>query len=129
MIRRCHDERDPAFHNYGGRGIRVCARWRESFLAFIEDVGRRPSSELTLDRIDNDGNYERDNVRWATRRTQSRNKRGALRAITANGITKPLVVWAEEIGISRQALAQRLKGGWSPERAATAPLDPSMARR
>lgn len=123
MIRRCHDRRDPAFVNYGRRGIRVCRRWRESFAAFMEDVGERPSKDLTIERVDNDRGYEPGNVRWATRREQSRNKRGGLRTLTVGGVTKPLVVWAEEAGISRQLLRNRIdKMGWSPRRAVETPV-------
>lgn len=77
MKNRCGNPSDKAWKNYGGRGIRVCERWRNSYLAFISDVGRRPSPELSIDRINNDGNYEPGNVRWATREQQQANKRRA----------------------------------------------------
>lgn len=130
MIRRCHDEGDPSYHRYGGRGIVVCDRWRESFGSFMEDVGARPDPKLTLDRIDNDGNYEPENVRWATRRQQNLNRKGGGRTLTIGGETKPLVEWADEAGISRQLLRKRIdKMGWSPERAVSTPVNKSMARR
>lgn len=74
MIQRCTNPRNTDFHNYGGRGISVCQEWRDSFELFLNDVGRRPRN-LTLDRIDNNGNYEPGNVRWATKSQQTRNSR------------------------------------------------------
>lgn len=76
MKSRCSDANHPAFANYGGRGIAVCERWRESFDAFLADVGVAPSPDLSLDRYpNNDGNYEPGNVRWATASQQSANQR------------------------------------------------------
>lgn len=76
MIHRCTAENDIGYAKYGGRGIRVCDRWMNSIEDFITDVGPRPSKQHSLDRIDNDGNYEPNNVRWATREQQAENKIG-----------------------------------------------------
>lgn len=74
-IGRCENERNIGYANYGARGVTVCARWRESFSAFLEDMGPRQSRHHSLDRIDTNGNYEPGNCRWATTTTQARNKR------------------------------------------------------
>jgi hypothetical protein len=75
MRARCHDERNKAFKNYGSRGIAVCERWRSSYVNFLADMGRRTSARHSIDRTDNDGNYEPGNCCWATRSEQNRNQR------------------------------------------------------
>ena len=79
MIQRCENPKDPSYKNYGGRGILVCERWNE-FKRFLEDMGERPAG-LTLDRENNDGNYEPKNCRWATRKEQNQNKRNNVKHI------------------------------------------------
>lgn len=77
MRQRCYNSHRRGYKNYGGRGIQVCAEWRHSFSAFLNDVGRRPSADHSLDRINVDGHYEPGNVRWATWLEQCRNRRVA----------------------------------------------------
>lgn len=116
MLTRCYNKTFPFYCYYGGRGITVCDRWRASYLAFIEDVGRRPGPEYTIDRINNNGNYEPGNVRWATRAQQLRN-RSDNRLITANGRTMCLQDWANETGLNESTIHRRLTLGWAPENA------------
>lgn len=75
IIKRCTDPKAKGWPNYGGRGIHICDEWRHSYAAFLADVGRKPSPRHSIDRIDNDGNYEPGNVRWATRSEQNSNQR------------------------------------------------------
>lgn len=77
IIQRCHNPKNPYFSYYGGRGISVCARWRRSFGLFLLDMGRKPNPLLTIERVDNDGNYEKVNCKWATRSEQMLNRRAA----------------------------------------------------
>lgn len=115
MRRRCYSKSNPGYKNYGGRGISVCKRWRESFAAFVEDVGPKPSELHSLDRINNDGNYEPSNVRWATATEQRRNSR-AITTITFGGVTKSLIEWSEELGIPYETIRERVGKGWSAAR-------------
>jgi hypothetical protein len=107
---RCEQPTNHAYKNYGGRGVKVCDRW-SSFAAFYEDMGPRPSNQHSIDRIDNGGNYEPENCRWATHGMQARNRR-VNHFITFGGETKCLADWARSIAISPQHLSGRLRGGW-----------------
>lgn len=75
MIQRCTNPNCKAYYNYGARGITVCSEWRGSFMTFLRDMGNKPSPELTLERVNNDGNYEPSNCKWATRKEQQGNRR------------------------------------------------------
>lgn len=120
MRSRCEVSSHSSFHNYGGRGIRVCRRWH-SFDSFFKDMKDGYSDSLQIDRIDNNGNYEPGNCRWATTKEQASNKR-TTRLITANGTTKPLTDWASDLGLSTNALKERIDdSGWIPELAVTIP--------
>lgn len=112
MIRRCYDPDSVAYKNYGGRGISVCERWLNSVENFYLDMGERPSSKYSLERIDNNGNYEPSNCKWATTKEQSRNRRNN-RVLNCNGIKKCVADFAEEIGVHPDKIHNRLKYGWS----------------
>lgn len=109
---RCHKSSDKSFADYGGRGISVCPQWRESFSQFLADMGPRPSSDHSIERIDNSGNYKPSNCRWATRLEQCRNRR-SNKMLTHNGKTQCMKDWAKELGVRIQLLHSRLKRGWS----------------
>jgi hypothetical protein len=115
MIQRCTNRRHITFGRYGGRGIKVCARWMGSFEAFFEDMGPKPSPSHSLDRYpDRDGNYEPGNVRWATSKEQTRNTR-RNHWITYRGETLSMIEWAERLGMSYHLIRNRLKCGWGVE--------------
>ena len=114
MIQRCNNPDNKHYKNYGGRGIKVYQRWLR-FENFLEDMGEQLKG-LTLDRIDNNGDYCPENCQWSTRTEQQRNKR-TNRLITINGITKCLIGWCEYYGLKYQTVCNRLWRGWTPEEA------------
>ncbi len=121
MNQRCVNPRNKEYHNYGGRGIRVCQRWKQSFAHFLEDIGDPPTDRHQIDRIDNDQGYCQNNCRWVTPKQQQRHRRNN-HLITHGGRTQILVEWAEETGLKRGTIAARLKKGWSAESALTIPV-------
>lgn len=118
MRLRCYDTKNNQYADYGGRGITVCDAWRHDFAAFRDAVGLRPSPTHTLDRRDNNGDYEPGNVRWATRSEQNRNRRNN-RLITWRGETLCMAAWAERVGVDQHVIKIRLRNGWSIEDALT----------
>jgi hypothetical protein len=84
IIQRCTNQNSPAYRNYGGRGISVCSEWRHSFDKFYTDMGKRPSSKHSIDRIENNGNYEPNNCRWTTEKVQQNNKRNNVNRSGSN---------------------------------------------
>ena len=118
MIQRCTNKNSKDYYRYGGRGITVCDRWLSSYTDFITDLGKRPDDTYSLDRINNDGNYCPENCRWATLDEQlsntSRNK-----FYTFNGKSLTIRQWAKELGFKRGLLEDRLRRGWTLEKALT----------
>jgi len=119
MLSRCDNRNDAGYHNYGGRGIAVCERWRD-FRNFLHDLGRKPSAEHTLERTDVDGDYRPDNCRWATHLEQANNTRRNV-WIEARGERKTMSQWARELDASPATIRDRLRRGWLPEEAVTIP--------
>lgn len=120
---RCYNTNYPLYHRYGGRGIRVCDRWNQpgGHLNFIADMGPRPSPAHSLERKDNDGDYEPNNCVWATKAEQALN-RSTNRMLPHDGKTQHLSVWAKQLGMRRSTLEQRLAAGWPIDRALTTPV-------
>lgn len=120
MLRRCTNETASDYPRYGGRGITVCERWR-NFHSFYADMGERPEG-CSLDRIDNDGNYEPGNCRWATWIEQANNKR-TNRVVTYRERQMSVADAARlaGAGVSRESAHSRLKRGWSVEDAVETP--------
>jgi hypothetical protein len=115
-IARCHNPKDPAWKNYGGRGITVCDRWRgkDGFVNFLADVGPRPSPEHSLDRIDNNRGYEPGNVRWATRSEQARNKRNN-KVFMVQGKRVHVGDCVQRSGLHHRTFYELLTKGWTAE--------------
>jgi len=123
---RCFCETDHAFNRYGGRGITVCERWLK-FENFLADMGPCPPG-LTIERIDNNGNYEPGNCRWASYLEQGANTR-RCKFLTFNGETYHVSEWARRLGVSEFLIYHRIRVGWTPERALTVPARPIKKRK
>lgn len=115
MNQRCHNEKQVAFERYGGRSIAVCERWQNSFVTFLEDMGERPEG-MSLDRIDNNGDYCPENCRWATPVEQANNTRKTRRVVVDGEVRLARDV-ARENGVTPQSIGQRINKGWSLEQA------------
>jgi len=119
MHHRCNNPKTKCYHYYGGRGIQVCKRWG-SFKNFLTDMGKRPSSKHSINRIDNDGNYTPKNCRWVLI-TQQANNKSSSRFLKAFGSTLTIAEWARLYSINYLTLYYRIKRGWSIERSLTTP--------
>lgn len=114
MIRRCEKSNRPEYRNYGGRGLAVCKRWRNSFEAFYADMGPRPNPSLSLERVDNDKGYNPSNCIWAPRSAQNRNQRRTRRILFA-GRDYCAVDFAKICGVCDMTVIKALRTGLSPE--------------
>lgn len=127
MLDRCCNPQHKSWKHYGGRGIRVCERWRD-FVAFLADMGPRPSQKHSLDRYpDRSGNYEPGNCRWATRREQATNSSRAHQ-LTHDGRTLTLTEWSEATGLSARRIGRRIELGWPVGAALTTPTNTRSPR-
>lgn len=123
MMRRCLNPASKNWVEYGSRGITVCERW-QTFEMFLADIGQRPTPKHTLERVDNAKGYEPDNCVWATRKTQSRNRR-SVPLVEHDGQKRCVAEWAEITGIHPETIRNRLhRNGWTAERALTTPPRP-----
>lgn len=114
MRARCLNPNASNYPRYGGRGIKICERWTR-FENFLADMGKCPDASFSIERINNDGNYEPGNCRWATRKDQNRNT-SWNRRLTYNGETMPVSAWAEKLNVPAQTILNRLRYGWTVER-------------
>lgn len=115
MRDRCENPNSTPWQYYGGRGITICPQWKK-FETFLEDMGPCPSDKHTIDRLDNDGNYEPGNCQWQTTMKQARNKSNN-RWLTVNGRRMVIADWAQETGLTAQTIRKRLERGLSDEQA------------
>lgn len=127
MIQRCTNPTNKGFHRYGERAIKVCARWRGSFVAFLADMGECPP-KLEIERVNNAGNYEPGNCIWGTQHQQDRNKR-SNHIVTVRGFTGCFFDVATHFGIRASTVDGRLRRGWTLERAFTHPVDTRCWKR
>lgn len=122
MLKRCYNPNESMYHRYGGRGILVCDEWlgADGFQAFAADMGEPSSREMTLDRIDGNGHYCKENCRWATRTEQNRNT-ARNRLVEVDGVSRCLSEWSEISKISEKCIAKRLRRGWPAKEAVFTP--------
>ena len=122
MIQRCHNRKNTNYRAYGERGIFVCPEWRNSFSAFCSDMGERPSADHSIDRVDNDGPYCKENCRWTTRLIQARNTRRTIRI----GDGECALDRSRKLGSRRGLVESRLRSGWPMGDAISRPMIPKF---
>jgi hypothetical protein len=112
MKQRCNYQKHEQFSLYGGRGIKVCKRWNDSFENFFADMGEKPPG-ATIERIDNDGDYTPKNCRWASDAEQARNRRSTI-IVERNGVAKCVKDWCDELGLNADRVYGRIRRGEAP---------------
>jgi hypothetical protein len=128
IISRTTNPNHNAYPWYGGRGIKMCPRWLASFEAFRSDMGIKPSPSHSIDRIDNNGDYEPGNCRWSTKKEQGNNRRDN-RLLTFEGRTQTLSQWARELGIKIATINSRIRYGWPESKILSEPIKVYVKRR
>lgn len=121
MKSRCHNKKNKRYKNYGGRGIVMCDEWKDSFEQFYKDMGPKPSPKHSIDRINNNGNYCKENCKWSTREQQDSNKTNNI-FISHNGITKTITQWSKILNVSVQTLMKRHNNKWDDSKIIEAPV-------
>jgi hypothetical protein len=121
IIRRCNDPKQRGYKNYGGRGIKVCQRWMDSFEDFLADMGPRPEGKFSIERKEVDGDYEPNNCIWLPLKDQGRNRRNSV-FVTIGGDKVLLIDLCQRYGLERQVVYGRLKMGWGIEEAICIPV-------
>lgn len=122
MKERCYSRSNVSYPNYGGRGIRVCQRWLNSFANFLADLGRKPTKSHSLDRINNNGNYTPKNCKWSTRSEQRRNSRCTLTYVEHDGKRLLITDWSKVSGVPEESISSRLRNGWPVQDAIFKPV-------
>jgi len=112
---RCYNKNEKFYYNYGERGITMCDRWINSFENFLSDMGFRPSKKHSIDRIDNNGNYEPSNCKWSTHKEQCNNKRNTIYITDKYGVKKTIREWSDITGLSYICIKKRRIRGLSPD--------------
>ncbi len=120
MLERCYSSKHPRYKDYGERGIKVCDRWH-NYIGFLEDMGPMWRKGLTIERLDNNGDYTPENCIWATAAQQANNRRNN-RMLTVDGVTSTVSQWAHRNGLAVSTVFSRLEQGWTPEAAVKTPL-------
>lgn len=124
MKERCYNEKNTGYKNYGARGIKMCQEWENSFLSFYKDMGDRPSKKHSIERLDGDADYTKENCVWALPQQQARNKR-TNHWLSLHNETLCLAEWCERTGLPEALIRKRLSRGWTVERALTTPKNPA----
>ncbi len=120
MKARCLNKNSESYGRYGGRGIVICDKWVDSFESFLVDMGEAPAS-MTLDRIDNNGDYTPGNCKWSTCEEQANNRSSNV-ILTVDGCSMSISMWARKVGLKRSTLEARIKNGWRHEKAVNTPV-------